>query len=129
MKNLLNNYLFSLLLLSKLRPFNSSSLNMNTYKFIPKNKNNSRYFHNTSVYIPFKLPMISESKPYKLSKNNEIILGGYLNNDNFTEDRLFIKKAGYIDKRTLMSNNNIINLINGVSKVKYKINQNTLDFI
>ena len=79
--------------------------------------------------IPFKLPMISKPKPYKLKENGDVKLGGYLNNDVLFTRELFIDKIGYRDNTKLLANNMIIDLINGVSSVAYKINIETLRYI
>ena len=82
------------------------------------------------LHIPQKLPMICEPKPFIYSndpKNNK--LGGYLLNDiNYTDD-IFKDKRGY-EVRTKLSNDNIVvSLINGLSKVPYRINTDTLEYI
>lgn len=84
---------------------------------------------NQIVYTtPPRLPMIVEPKPYKWNNNN-IELGGYLNNDVFYTSDLFIDKTGYRDCTKLKKENNILDLINGVSCVPYKINKEVLEFI
>ena len=68
--------------------------------------------------MPPRLPMIVEPKPYKWNDNdNNIELGGYLNNDVFYTSDLFIDKIGYRDCTKLKKENNILDLINGVSRV------------
>lgn len=84
--------------------------------------------NNKVTTVPTKLPMIVEPKPYKL-KDGKIILGGYLKNDEYYNEDLFIEKVGYRDKTRLLEDNDVIDLINGVSSVPYKINTNTLKFI
>lgn len=84
---------------------------------------------NTQIFsVPTKLPMIVEPKPSKMV-NGKIQLGGYLNNDVFYSEQLFIEKVGYRDVTTLKQDNDVINLVNGVSKVPYKINKETLKYI
>lgn len=82
------------------------------------------------LHIPAKLPMVCEPKDYIYnlnSKNNK--LGGYILNDVYSTDYIFKDKIGY-DKKTIIHNDNyIIKLINGLSKVPYKINIDTLNFI
>jgi hypothetical protein len=56
-------------------------------------------------------------------------LGDYLSNDNYIEDDLFINKKGYRDITVLMPNNSVINLINRVNNIAYKINKDVLNFI
>lgn len=79
--------------------------------------------------VPSKLPMIVEPKAYALNDQGEITLGGYLNNDKHTVDELYIKRVGYRDATTLRADNFVIGLINGISKIPYKINQDTLKYI
>ena len=84
---------------------------------------------NQIVYTtPPRLPMIVEPKPYKWNDNN-IELGGYLNNDILDTSDLFIDKIGYRDCTKLKKENHILDLINGVSCVPYKINKEVLEFI
>ena len=84
---------------------------------------------NTKIFImPAKLPMIVEPKQYKLV-NNKIILGGFLKNDISYVENLFIHKIGYKYTTKLKKDNDIIDLINGVSRVPYKINKETLEYI
>ena len=84
---------------------------------------------NTKIFsVPTKLPMIVEPKQYKLV-DNKIILGGFLKNDISYVENLFIDKVGYKYTTKLKKDNDIIDLINGVSRVPYKINKETLEFI
>ena len=86
---------------------------------------------NKVLTVPTKLPMITKPKPYTLEENGNVSLGlgGYLNNDIVFTIGLFIDKIGYKYTTKIMVKNNIINLINGVSSVPYKINTETLQFI
>jgi len=84
---------------------------------------------NTKIFsVPTKLPMIVEPKPYKMV-GGKIQLGGYLKNDVFYSEELIIEKVGYRDTTELKQDNDVIDLINGVSKVPYKINKETLEYI
>lgn len=78
--------------------------------------------NNKVLTVPTKLPMITKPKPYKLEENGDVSLGGYLNNDIVFTIGLFIDKIGYRDTTKLMEKNSVIDLINGVSSVPYKIN-------
>ena len=84
---------------------------------------------NTKVStVPTHLPMVVLPIPYKLI-NGVIKVGGYLNNDiKFFLD-LFIDKVGYDHPTELHKNNLFIDLINGVSSVPYKINNEVLQYI
>lgn len=73
--------------------------------------------------LPFKLPMIVEPKPY--SKNE---LGGYLLNGIKVTDSLIIEKKGYKHNSEL-EGGVMYELVNGVSRVPYKVNGELLDFI
>lgn len=78
--------------------------------------------------VPTKLPMIVEPKPYKMI-DGKIQPGGYLKNDIFYSENLFIDKVGYRDTTKLKQDNDVIDLINGVSRVPYKINKEVLEYI
>lgn len=79
--------------------------------------------------IPTKLPMISPPKHYTFNEKGDIELGGYLNNNVLYTSNLFIDKIGYRDTTKITKDNVILDLINGVSSVPYKINVDTLDYI
>lgn len=83
--------------------------------------------NNKVLTVPTKLPIITKPKPYILEANGDITLGGYLNNDILFIIELFIPKIGYRDTTKIMEKNNVIDLINGVSSVPYKINTETLE--
>lgn len=85
--------------------------------------------NNQVVYVsPPELPMVVKPKPY-IQSDDHISLGGYLNNDVFYTKSMFIDKVGYKNSTVLNKENDVINLINGMNSVKYKINKDTLDFI
>lgn len=82
-------------------------------------------FGNKKVHVlPFKLPMVVEPKDYTSES-----LGGYLLNNVKTSDGLIIEKSGYKHTSELNNSSIIYKLVNGVSKVPYKINQELLDFV
>ena len=56
-------------------------------------------------------------------------MGGYLNNDVFYTSDLFIEKFGSRDCTVLKEENNVIDLINGVSCVPYKMAKELLEYI
>ena len=95
---------------------------------IPFEARNKIKSYTTLITLPTNLPMIVKPKPYEFI-SGELKLGGYLNNDNYYVNKLFIPKVGYRDETTLMADNYISHLINGVNKVPYKINKNTLNYI
>lgn len=79
--------------------------------------------------LPMRLPMICKPKPFKVV-NNKLISGGYLLNDEKFIHNIFLdsydsKVATEID----LNNNIIIDLINVVNAVAFKINTNVLNFI
>jgi DNA-dependent RNA polymerase len=82
-------------------------------------------------FIPQKLPMVCEPKEYKYSldpsKNEH---GGYLLNDEKYVTDLIKPRIGYEKPTILDSDNNIVvNMVNGVSKIPFKINTDTLNYI
>jgi DNA-directed RNA polymerase len=88
-------------------------------------KSNYKVFH-----LPLNLPMVCKPKIFEYSTDFKVNkLGGYLLNDVEYTDYIFKENTGYGKKTTLKENNSIVDLINGLSKTPYKINQETLDFI
>lgn len=86
------------------------------------------YTKSLSNHLPANLPMTVEPKPYSYD-HDKIVLGGYLNNDNFYSEDLFINKVGYRDFTKVCHDSSIIKLVNGISRVAFKINKDCLDFI
>ena len=81
-------------------------------------------------YLPMKLPMICPPKEFVYSSNiKENKLGGYLLNDVFYTNHIIKNKIGIRTASTLQDDNIIVSLINGMSRVPYKINVDTLEFI
>lgn len=76
---------------------------------------------------PTNLPMIVKPKAYTLSPEGVISYGGYLGNNDLTDEPLFIPRVGYKEGTTLNKKNSIIDMINGLSSVSYKINVDTLN--
>lgn len=79
------------------------------------------------LIAPTRLAMIVEPKKYKLLKD-KTRLGGYLRNDVSYIENLFIYKIGYKFSRKLNKYNDIIDLIDSVCSVQYKINKEALEF-
>lgn len=81
-------------------------------------------------YLPLKLPMICEPKDYIYKPDSdENKLGGYLLNDIKYTDYIVKEKIGYGIPTILKEDNSIVDLINGLSKTPFKINQDVLDFV
>lgn len=76
---------------------------------------------------PTNLPMIVKPKAYTLSPEGVISYGGYLGNNDLTDEPLFIPRVCYKEGTTLNKKNSIIDMINGLSSVSYKINVDTLN--
>lgn len=74
--------------------------------------------------LPFKLPMIVE--PRDFSKNT---FGGYILNGEEISDSLIIKKPDYKHSSEITDCSIIYELVNGISKVPYKINNELLNFL
>jgi DNA-directed RNA polymerase len=83
-------------------------------------KNNCRVY-----YIPQKLPMVCEPKDYVYPDK----LGGYLLNDIYYTNELIKSRIGYEKQTTLRDDNLIINMVNGLNKIPYKVNIDVLEFI
>lgn len=77
-------------------------------------------------HVPQKLPMVCEPKEYVCKKRNK--LGGYLLNDECYTTSIIKDRIGYGVKTTLLSDI-VVNLVNGVSKIPFKINTDILDYI
>jgi hypothetical protein len=83
------------------------------------------------VHTPQKLPMVCEPEPkdYIYSKDlTKNKLGGYLLNDEMYTNSLIKPRVRY-EKPTTIESEVVVNLVNGVSKIPFKINTDTLDYI
>ena len=88
-------------------------------------KNNIRIFH-----LPMKLPMICPPKPYNYSENTmKNIQGGFLMNDVLYSSAIMNKKIGYANQTKLSDNNTIVDEVNGMGCVPFKVNTDTLNFV
>ena len=76
------------------------------------------------INLPIKLPMICPPKPYGPN-----MLGGYLLNDEKFSDKLLVDKQAYALTSTLSVDNKIYSLVNNISNIPFKINQDLLDYI
>ena len=82
--------------------------------------------NNLITVVPSKLPVLTKPKPFLLKDDGKIELGGYLNNDNLFVEYIFYKKPVYTHNTIILPENKIINLVNGMSSIPYKINNDTL---
>lgn len=73
---------------------------------------------------PTNLPMIVPPKPYCKNK-----LGGYLLNDVLDKIGIFVDKPFYIEQSKIKDNNIIYKVVNTISSVPYKVNNELLDFL
>jgi hypothetical protein len=74
------------------------------------------------------LPMLVTPNKYKLI-NSEIEEGGYLLNNKAFDDPLITKKNILVYQSTIAEKNMIINMVNNLNSVEYKINSEVLEFI
>jgi DNA-directed RNA polymerase len=81
-----------------------------------------------SYHLPQKLPMVIEPKNFIMTKNVKK-LGGYLLNDEKYTEHIIKDRIGHEKTTTLEEDNLIVDMVNGLSKVPFKINVDTLDFI
>lgn len=77
--------------------------------------------------IPMNLPMIVEPKDYK--DLDSLSDGGYLLNNEEVIHSLFSSNLLQTGKTRILKNNKIIESINGIMKVAFKINTQLLDYI
>jgi len=73
--------------------------------------------------------MIVKPKLYELVNNNYTQLGGYLLNGVEFLDEIILSNWELKSEIKFTSNNQIINLVNYINSVAFKINKNVLDFI
>lgn len=78
--------------------------------------------------LPYKLPMIVKPRPYKL-KNGELSYGGYLLNGEAFAESLIIPKPLYNVATRVEEPENILQMVNEMSSVPYKINTEVLNYI
>ena len=81
------------------------------------------------IDVPHKLPMIVKPKEYYIDEKTGIHkLGGYLLNDIEIINSLIIKNSNLREQSTFISNS-VINMVNNMSSVGFKINIEVLNFI
>lgn len=82
------------------------------------------------LHLPMRLPMICPPKPYVYNQDPmKNRLGGYLLNDVLYSRLIMNKKIGYGEQTKIVENNTIIDEVNGLASIPYKINRDTLDFV
>ena len=90
-----------------------------------------KLWSNIKFFVPLRLPMIVPPKQYseKIVKEKKYeVLGGYLTNDVVIDNKVFISKSSYRNSSYTL-NNNIYDMVNKISSIPYKINEEVLDFI
>ena len=81
-----------------------------------------------NLTAPDKIPMIVKPKLYEMKDNIYIQLGGYLLNDIAYTDGIILPNWELKGETTIASNNKIVDLVNNINSVAFRINQNVLDF-
>jgi len=79
--------------------------------------------------IPNRIPMVCPPKLYKFKENKYLELGGYLLNGEEYTDEIILSNWELSSKSTLLEENDIIDMVNKINSVAFKINENVLDFI
>jgi hypothetical protein len=82
-----------------------------------------------NLTAPDKLPMIVKPKLYEMKDNNYIQLGVYLLNDIAYTDGIILTNWELKRETTIASNNKIVDFVNNINSLAFRINQNVLDFI
>jgi hypothetical protein len=73
--------------------------------------------------------MIVPGKLYKLIDNNYLELGGYLlNGEEYTDERI-LSNWELSSNSQILERNDIVDMVNKINSVAFKINENVLDFI
>lgn len=86
--------------------------------------------NNLLLNISYKIPMIVKPKPYSKDLNTgKDILGRYLLNDVKYISPLIIQNSELKEQSQILNNNNILDVINNLSSVGYKMNIPVLNFI
>lgn len=116
------------------RKLNFSTSNKNSYNsFIldPEIKPLFTLRTMTSSISPVKIPMLIPPVDYVHNSEGEALkLGGYLGNDKFYTEGIFIDKAGYKNKTIVKHpHTGSLDCVNGLSKVAFKINLQVLEFL
>jgi DNA-directed RNA polymerase len=79
--------------------------------------------------LPYKIPMIVKPNKYFITESGREILGGYLLNDREFVSPLIIKNSELKEQSKISKNNYIYKMINNMSSVGFKINEDVLNFI
>jgi hypothetical protein len=92
------------------------------------NKYIKEFKNNPILNLPIKLPMIIPPKKY-LNSEGKVQLGGYLLNDEYYTESLFIDKPGLVEKSFTEEENIIYSMVDHINSVSFVINSEVLDFI
>jgi len=79
--------------------------------------------------IPNRIPMVYPPKSYKYEENKILELGGYLLNGEEYADEILLSNRELSYKSSLLRENDIVEMVNKINSVAFKINENVLDFI
>jgi DNA-dependent RNA polymerase len=79
--------------------------------------------------IPNRIPMVCPPKPFKYTENKISELGGYLLNGEEYLDEIILPNRELSSNSKILKNNEIVDMINKINSVAFKINENVLDFI
>lgn len=76
------------------------------------------------------IPMLVKPKNYSLDLENDLIIpGGYLLNDKYSSESLFRQKPIQVNASKLLPQNLIIDMVNNINSVEFKINSEVFYFI
>jgi len=78
---------------------------------------------------PIKLPTIVPPKPYKITEDGKIKLGGYLLNDEVYTDGVILPNHQLQIQSDIAKDNIIYNVLNSLNSVAYRINTDLYEFI
>ena len=79
--------------------------------------------------LPSRIPMIVPGKFYELLDNNYLSLGGYLLNGEEFTDEIILSNWELSSKSRFLKRNDIVDMVNKMNSVAFKINEDVLDFI
>jgi DNA-directed RNA polymerase len=79
--------------------------------------------------LPHRIPMIVPGKNYKYKDNKYLELGGYLLNGSEYTDEIILSNWELSSQSTLLDRNDIVEMVNKINSVAFKINESVLEFI
>lgn len=79
--------------------------------------------------LPSKLPMVHKPKLFRLVKGDYLAFGGYLLNGTEFTDKIILSNWELSSETRLLDKNDICDMVNKISSVPFKINDQVLDFI